>query len=107
MVIDEIKLLQESVALISELKAGEKYTILVDSTLSAPQYDLSYLDDIIQTQFSETQITNLAKYNSKNKEKTEDLFWKTPLFMWICIGFALVVIAYFSKGLLKDLGNNQ
>ena len=107
LVIDEIKLFQESVALISELKAGEKYTILVDSTLSAPQYDLSYLDDIIQTQFSETQITNLAKYNSKNKEKTEDLFWKTPLFMWICIGFALVVIAYFSKGLLKDLGSNQ
>lgn len=107
LVIDEIKLFQESVALISELKAGENYTILVDSTLSAPKYDLSYLDDIIQTQFSETQITNLEKYNSKNKEKTEDLFWKTPLFMWICIGFALVVIAYFSKGLLKDLGNNR
>ena len=107
LVIDEIKLFQESVALISELKAGEKYTILVDSTLSAPKYDLSYLDDIIHTQFSESQITNLEKYNSKNKEKTEDLFWKTPLFMWVCIGFALVVIAYFSKGLLKDLGNNQ
>ena len=98
---------QESVALISELKAGENYTIVVDSTLSAPKYDLSYLGDIIQTQFSETQITNLEKYNSTNKEKTEDLFWKTPLFMWICIGFALVVIAYFSKGLLKDLGSNQ
>lgn len=107
LVIDEIKLLQESVALISELKAGENYTIVVDSTLSAPKYDLSYLGDIIQTQFSETQITNLEKYNSTNKEKTEDLFWKTPLFMWICIGFALVVIAYFSKGLLKDLGSNQ
>ena len=105
--IDEIKLFQESVALISELKADENYTILVDSTLSAPKYDLSYLDDMIQTQFSESQITNLEKYNSKNKEKTEDLFWKTPLFMWICIGLALVVIAYFSKGLLKDLNNNQ
>ena len=107
LVIDEIKFFQESVALISELKAGENYTILVDSILSAPKYDLSYLDDMIQTQFSESQITNLEKYNSKNKEKTKDLFWKTPLFMWICIGFALVVIAYFSKGLLKDLGNNQ
>lgn len=107
LVIDEIKFFQESVALISELKAGEKYTIVVDSALSEPKYDLSYLDDIIQTQFSETQITNLEKYNSKNKEKTEDLFWKTPLFMWVCIGFALVVIAYFSKGLLKDLGSNQ
>lgn len=107
LVIDEIKFFQESVALISELKAGEKYTIVVDSALSEPKYDLSYLDDIIQTQFSETQITNLEKYNSKNKEKTEDLFWKTPLFMWICIGFALVVIAYFSTGLLKDLGSNQ
>lgn len=107
LVIDEIKFFQESVGLISELKAGEKYTIVVDSALSEPKYDLSYLDDIIQTQFSETQITNLEKYNSKNKEKTEDLFWKTPLFMWVCIGFALVVIAYFSKGLLKDLGSNQ
>lgn len=107
LVINEIKLFQEPVSLISELKASEKYTIVVDSTLSTPQYDLSYLDDTIQAPLPETQITNLEKYNAKNKENTEDSFWKTPLFMWICIGFALVVIAYFSKGLLKDLGNNQ
>lgn len=107
LIIDEIKLFQEQVAFISELKASEKYTIIIDSTLLVPKYDLSYLEDTILTPLTETQITTLEKYNASNKESIEDSFWKTPLFMWICIGFALVVIAYFSKGLLKDLGNNQ
>ena len=107
LIIDEIKLFQEQVSFISELKASEKYTIIIDSTLLVPKYDLSYLEDTILTPLTETQITTLEKYNASNKESIEDSFWKTPLFMWICIGFALVVIAYFSKGLLKDLGNNQ
>lgn len=107
LVMDEIKLFQEPVSFISELKASEKYTIIVDSTLSSPKYDLSYLEDTNQTPLPETQITNLENYNANSKETTKNSFWKTPLFMWICIGFALVVIAFFSKGLLKDLGNNQ
>jgi len=107
LVIDEIKLFQKPVLLISDLKAAEKYAIIVDSTLSSPQYDLSYFDYNAQIQLPETSITGLKKSNLKSQEMTQDSFFKSPAFMWICIGLTLIVIAYFSMGLLKDLGKQD
>lgn len=105
--IADIEIFQEPVLLISELKAGEKYSILIDSNLSKPRYDLSNFEENVQTQLPEINIVNLAKISSSNKDTIKNAFWKTPLFMWICIGFALLVIGYFSLGLLKDLGKND
>lgn len=107
LVIDDLKLFQESVSLIAELKSSGEYKIIVDSTLSTPQYDLSFVDVNMESPTSSTQILNLEKYNEDNIQNSQESFWKSSLFMWICIGFALMVIAYFSRGLLKDLGNNE
>lgn len=107
LVIDDIKLFQEPVSLISDLKTAEKYTIIIDSTLSSPQYDLSYFDNNMQIQLPETSITDITESNLQNQETTKDSFLKSPVFMWICIGLALIVIAYFSMGLLKDLGKKE
>ena len=105
--IADIQFFQEPVLLISELKTGEKYSIIIDSTLSKPRYDLSNFEENVQSQVPEINIANLAKVSSSNKNSIKDTFWKTPLFMWLCIGFALLVIGYFSLGLLKDLGKND
>lgn len=105
--ISEIQLFQEPVSLIADLRSSEKYTVLIDPKLTKPNYDLSYFERNLQTQLPETSIVNLEKNKSSEKEIVADAFWKTPLFMWISIAIALLVIGYFSMGLLKDLGKNE
>ena len=105
--IENIHLYQQPVTLLSELKASEKYTILIDSALTRPQYDLAYLDNNVQAALPRTRITDLTKVEKESTDSITTSSWKSPIFMWICIGLALLVIAYFSRGLLKDLGNNQ
>ncbi|MBF8456101.1 hypothetical protein IV494_02810 [Kaistella sp. G5-32] len=105
--ISDIQFFQEPVLLISELKAGEKYNIVIDSTLLRPKYDLSNFEENVQSQLQQTEISNLSKVTAINQNKNENEFWRTPLFMWLCIGLALLVIGYFSMGLLKDLGKND
>lgn len=105
--ISDIQFFQEPVLLISELKAGEKYNIVIDSTLLRPRYDLSNFEENVQSQLQQTEIINLNKVTAINQNKNENVFWRTPLFMWLCIGLALLVIGYFSMGLLKDLGKND
>ncbi|KIA90547.1 hypothetical protein [Kaistella jeonii] len=105
--ISDIQFFQEPVLLISELKAGEKYNIVIDSTLLRPRYDLSNFEENVQSQLQQTEISNLSKVTAINHNKNENVFWRTPLFMWLCIGLALLVIGYFSMGLLKDLGKND
>ena len=107
LVIDEIKLFQKPVLLIADLKATEEYTIVVDDKLSSPQYDLSYFDNSTNIKMPEISINYLKKTDVKAQETKQESFLKSPLFMWICIGLALIVIAYFSMGLLKDLGKQD
>lgn len=102
-----IEFFQESVSLISNLNAGENYRIVVDSTLLMPKYDLSYFDQTLNTAMPETAVINLTKVKSEDSATTEKTFWSTPLFMWLCIGLALLIIGYFSMGLLKDLGKSE
>ena len=104
--IGDIQFFQEPVLLISELKAGEKYSIMIDSTLLKPRYDLANFESNVQSQIPEINIVNLVKVSPLKDQKVKNAFWKTPLFMWLCIGFALLVIGYFSLGLLKDLGKS-
>lgn len=105
--ITDIKFFQEPVLLISELKSDEKYSVVIDSTLSKPRYDLSNFEENVQSQLPQISIVNLAEVSAAHQNSTNEAFWKTPLFMWFCIGFALLVIGYFSMGLLKDLGKNE
>ena len=106
LMISQIKLFQNPLSVVADLKVGENYTVIVDSTLSVPRYDLDYFEDRFKDDMPKIQVVNLKLDNKDATVKAEEPFWKKPVFMWICIGLALLVIAFFSRGLLKDLSQN-
>lgn len=105
--INSIEFFQQPISIISDLNAGEKYRIVVDSTFTQPKYDLSNFDKNVGIKMPAVKVINLTEIKTVVKASENATFWTTPIFMWICIGLALLVIGYFSIGLLKDLGKSE
>ena len=59
--ISKIKLFQNTVSVVADLKANEKYEVIIDSTLSKPNYDLANFTQNIAGELPETTISNLVK----------------------------------------------
>lgn len=98
----KIELLQKSLYVISDLKSNEKYEVVIDSTLTKPQYDLANF--VISTNdYPKATISNLIKIVSEKENASEKPFWQSKAFMWICILFGIAIIGYFAIGLLKDM----
>jgi hypothetical protein len=103
--IENIHLLQKPVYLISKLNANQNYQVFIDSTYSKPSYDLiNFISDSIYN-LPEAKITNFQKVVDDEINPKEKSFWKTQLFMWICIVLGGGIVAYFAFGLLKDMKN--
>ena len=98
----KIELLQNSLYVISDLKTNEKYEVVIDSTLSKPQYDLVNFA-FNSKDYPKATISNLTKIESKKENASEKPFWQSKAFMWICILFGIAIIGYFAIGLLKDM----
>ena len=98
-----IEVLQKPVYVISNLKANEKYAVIIDSTLSKPQYDLDGFIIKSKTDYLKASILNLKKVGVTQKNAFEKSFWQSKAFMWICILFAVATIGYFAIGLLQDM----
>ena len=100
--IKEIKLLQNQIYLIADLDVSKNYEIVVDSTLSKPQYDLEKFLPKDLTKLRLIRISNFKKISSYNASKTKQ-FWQTKWFLWTAIVVAGLIIAYFAFGLLKEV----
>lgn len=100
--IKEIKLLQNQIYLISDLDVSKNYEIVVDSTLSKPQYDLEKFLPNDLSQLNVIRISNFKKISLNKASKTQ-LFWQTKWFLWTAIVVAGLIIAYFAFGLLKEV----
>ena len=98
-----IEVLQKPLYVISDLKANGKYEIIIDSTLSKPQYDLEGFITEIKKDYQKASIANLKKVRVTKKNASEKPFWQSKAFMWICLLFAVAIIGYFAIGLLKDM----
>ncbi|MFD0836625.1 hypothetical protein ACFQ0I_12675 [Mariniflexile aquimaris] len=101
--IKQLKFFQKPLYVICNLKSGETYEAIIDSTLQKPIYDLVNFKASFNTDLPQARITNLKKLNTQNKSSANKSFWQTNAFMWLCILLAIVVISYFALGLLKDL----
>jgi hypothetical protein len=98
----KIELLQNSLYVIADLKSNEKYEVVIDSTLTKPQYDLANF--VISTnEYPKAIISNLIKIESVKENASEKPFWQSKAFMWVCILFGIAIIGYFAIGLLKDM----
>lgn len=100
--IEEIKLLQHQFYLIADLDVSKNYEIVVDSTLSKPQYDLVKFLPIDLTQLNVIRISDFKKISS-NKASITQQFWQTKWFLWTAIVVAGLIIGYFAFGLLKEV----
>lgn len=100
--IKEIKLLQNQIYLITDLHVSKNYEIVVDSTLSKPQYDLEKFLPNDLSQLNVIRISNFKKISLNKASKTQK-FWQTKWFLWTAIVVAGLIIAYFAFGLLKEV----
>ncbi|KIX20846.1 hypothetical protein SY27_13295 [Flavobacterium sp. 316] len=103
--ISNIELFQKPVTIISKLKANQNYEVVIDTTLTKPQYDLQNFIKSSQIDYPKATIFNFKKIDLEKTNASEKPFWQSKAFMWICILFGIVIIGYFSIGLLKDMKN--
>ena len=103
----KIHLFQKPVSILTDLKANENYTLKIDSTWSAPQYDLVNSGIDVNQNYPVATISKLEKIEQSKSKETEKTFWQTPFFMWICIVLAVAIIGYFAVGLIKDMNKEN
>lgn len=101
--ISKIKVFQNTVSVVADLKANEKYEVIIDSTLSHPNYDLANFTQNISAELPEATISNLKKINSESKDTSEKAFWQKPVFLWSAILLTLALLAYFVFNMLKEV----
>lgn len=102
--IKHVKFFQKPLYVVSNLKNGESYEVIIDTTLHEPRYDLVNFKSTFNSELPEAFITDFTKTDNPDAV-TEKSFWQTNFFMWICIVLAIVVISYFALSLLKDMKN--
>ncbi|MDP9956462.1 hypothetical protein J2X97_002121 [Epilithonimonas hungarica] len=105
--IKKISLFQSPVSILTDLKSNENYTLKIDSTWSAPQYDLANSGIDFNQNYPVATISNLEKLEQAKSNEEAKTFWQTPLFMWICIVLAVAIIGYFAVGLVKDMNKEN
>ncbi|SDF01073.1 hypothetical protein [Epilithonimonas hungarica] len=105
--IKKINLFQSPISILTDLKSNEIYTLKIDSTWSAPQYDLANSGIDFNQNYPVATISNLEKIEQSKSKEAEKTFWQTPLFMWICIVLAVAIIGYFAVGLIKDMNKEN
>jgi len=105
--IKKINIFQSSVSILTDLKSNKNYTLKIDSTWSAPQYDLANSGIDFNKNYPVATISNLEKLDKSKPNEQAKSFWQTPIFMWICIVLAVVIIGYFALGLIKDMNKEN
>lgn len=101
--ISKIKVFQNTVSILADLKVNEKYEVIIDSTLSQPNYDLANFTQNLSADLPKATIINLKKTNAEFKNAAEKVFWQQPIFLWSAILLALVLLAYFVFSMLKEV----
>jgi len=105
--IKKINIFQSPVSILTDLKSNDNYTLKIDSTWSAPQYDLANSGIDFNQNYPLATISNLEKLEKSKPNEQAKSFWQTSLFMWICIVLAVVIIGYFALGLIKDMNKEN
>ena len=105
--IAKITLFQNPISILADLKANENYTFKIDSKLSTPAYDLAQSGINFNQNYPTATISNLDQIDNPKGSETAESFWQTPLFMWLCIGLAVLIIGYFAVAMIKDMNKER
>lgn len=101
--VSKIKVFQNTVSVVADLKANEKYQVIIDSTLSQPNYDLANFTQNLSSELPKATISNLVQTNLEVKNTAEKAFWQKPIFLWSAILLALALLGYFVISMLKEV----
>lgn len=105
--IKKINILQRPISILADLKSNENYTLKINPEFAAPSYDLAQSGINFNQNFPSATISNLESIQKTEVQESKKEFWQTPLFMWICIIIAIVIIGYFSVGMIKDMNKDN
>ncbi|PKP16703.1 MAG: hypothetical protein CVU07_06050 [Bacteroidetes bacterium HGW-Bacteroidetes-23] len=101
--INKISFFQSPEYVLTNLKTTENYTVIIDSTLSKPNYDLQNFEFDNSKELNVLTIENLKKSKEEKAQSQEQKFWQTKWFLWICIAIGGLAVIYFALGMLKDM----
>jgi len=93
-------------AIAADLKANETYTLKAgNKKLDAPDYDLSRANPKMYQNLPEARLTPITYVTSEVgiAETNPKSFWQQSWFMWLCISVGGLMIAYFTKSLVRDM----
>lgn len=108
--IDTLLCKQLASYLICDLKANRPYYLKCGNTkLNVPEYDLINFVSQIPQLLPEIKLGDMEsiKQVSTQSIQTEKAFYETKWFLWLCLGFTALIIFFFSKSLLTDIGKNK
>lgn len=101
---------QQASYLVCDLNAKESYTLRSgDLQLKSPEYDLINFVSHIPQLLPEASLGPVKELPQTvvGHPKKELSFVETPQFLWLCLGIGCIVILFFSKSLLKDMGKKE
>lgn len=108
--IESIHCKQLATYLVADFKATNHYYLKCgNELLKSPEYDLiNFLSQIPQL-LPEVKLGQISEIKEKPVATVvkEKAFYETSQFLWICLGFVVVIIFFFSKSLLKDMSQNK
>lgn len=104
----KIRFFQNQLSVIADLKVNQDYTIKTGNPkLVSPEYDLENFKSKMTNNLPEAKIYNIKQTIPQKTRLQDKSIWQQPWFMWICIGFGGIAIAYFTTSLVKDIKNNS
>lgn len=101
--INKISFFQSPEYVLANLKTTENYKVIIDSTLSKPNYDLQNFEFENSKELEVLTIENFKKSEHVKAQSQEQKFWQTKWFLWICIAIGGLAVIYFALGMLKDM----
>lgn len=100
----KIEFSQQSLTVIADLKAQQKYTIKTGNPeLQLPDYDLQKDLRNARDSMPKAMISEIKFHENTGLKSESDSLWQKPWFMWLCISLGGIIIIYFSIALIKDL----
>lgn len=102
--IDSISLYQAPRYILAELEKGISYELEADSSWSMPQYDLANMN-INSAAAGTLGLAAVAIESPRKAPKAKSTFGNYIL--WLGIGLGIVLVFYFSRGLLKDMNTKE
>jgi hypothetical protein len=57
----------------------------------------------IDNNLTKAKIYDIQQVDYQQTRLKNESIWQQPWFMWLCIGFGGIIVAFFTRSLIKDV----